>query len=128
MNNTLLDSDVIIQYLRLGFKGISDELFLSAHISRITYIELIYGYYKSKRDTELQKVISFIDEYSISIIEIDNEISYKFCELKSDLQQKGKAIPDFDLLIASTAISSNLKLYTKNKKHFSRISGLELLG
>jgi len=127
MNNTLLDSDVIIQYLRLGFRGISDEMFLSAYISRITYIELIYGYYKSKKDVEMKKVMDFIDEYSISIIEIDKNVSHKFCELKAGLEKKGKAIPDFDLLIASTAIVNNLKLYTKNTRHFLRISGLELL-
>jgi tRNA(fMet)-specific endonuclease VapC len=35
-------------------------------------------------------------------------------------------IPDFDILIAATAIHHDLTLVTRNQKHLARIPGLKL--
>ena len=50
-----------------------------------------------------------------------------FGELKAWLVKHDKAIDDFDLLIASTAISCGYTLVSNNEKHFKRIPGLDII-
>lgn len=45
---------------------------------------------------------------------------------KNRLRSLGISIEDFDLLIGSTACSSNLILVTDNVKHFANIKGLTI--
>ena len=127
MNKILLDTSIIIEYLRNGESKVNDHLFLRSTISQITYIELIYGFYKSKKIRELIKIDEFIKDFDLDVIIINNQISHKFCEIKTTLENKGTKLADFDLIIASTAIVNNLSLYTTNTKHFQRIKGLELI-
>jgi tRNA(fMet)-specific endonuclease VapC len=47
-------------------------------------------------------------------------------ELYADLRQRGQPLDDIDLLIAGTAIASDLVLVTHNHKHFERIRRLEV--
>jgi len=49
-----------------------------------------------------------------------------FGRLKADLEGKGSPLDDFDLIIATSALSHNLTLVTNNEKHFKRIEGLKL--
>ncbi len=46
--------------------------------------------------------------------------------LKASLKKTGMLLDDFDLIIASSAMTDNLTLVTNNTKHFSRIDGLKL--
>ena len=57
MNKVLLDTSIIIEYIRNGETKANDQLFLRSTISQITYTELIYGFYKSKKIRELIKKI-----------------------------------------------------------------------
>ena len=127
MNKVLLDTSIIIEYIRNGETKANDQLFLRSTISQITYTELIYGFYKSKKIRELIKIDEFIKDFDIDVITINNQVSHKFCELKTTLENKDTKLADFDLIIASTAIVNNLSLYTTNTKHFQRIKGLELI-
>jgi tRNA(fMet)-specific endonuclease VapC len=47
-------------------------------------------------------------------------------ELYADLRKQGQPIDDIDLLIAGTAIANELILVTNNRKHFDRITQLEV--
>src|SRR3989344_4859215 len=114
MNKILLDTSIIIEYLRNGESKVNDHLFLRSTISQITYTELIYGFYKSKKIRELIKIDEFIKDFDIDVITINNQVSHKFCELKTTLENKDTKLADFDLIIASTAIVNNLSLYTTN--------------
>ena len=49
-----------------------------------------------------------------------------FGQMKALLESDGQRIDDMDLLIASTALTHNLVLVTKNEKHFRRVPGLEI--
>jgi tRNA(fMet)-specific endonuclease VapC len=42
------------------------------------------------------------------------------------LKTAGKLIPDFDLLIGSTAVERSLIMVTNNEKHLSRISDISI--
>ena len=46
--------------------------------------------------------------------------------LKADLEAGGRPLDDFDLVIASTALTLGYRLVTSNEKHFARIEGLAL--
>lgn len=43
------------------------------------------------------------------------------------LRAEGRLIPDFDVVIAATALAHDLTLVTRNRRHFDRIAGLTLL-
>jgi tRNA(fMet)-specific endonuclease VapC len=46
--------------------------------------------------------------------------------LYADLRKKGQPIDDIDLLIAGTAMANGLVVITQNRKHFDRITELEV--
>jgi len=54
-------------------------------------------------------------------VEVSSEIACKAGELKRDYKCRL-----MDALIAATAIKLNLKLVTRNVKHFEKIPGLEI--
>jgi len=124
----LLDSDTIIYNLK-GDERIQQALRIHFHdplkISIITLMELYYGAYKSKQiDANLAKVKAI--EQSFEIIPNAQESAEIFARLKVALEIKGTRLDDFDLLIASCALTHNLILVTNNLKHFQRIPGLRL--
>lgn len=123
----LLDTDVIINFIR-GKTQVEEELKNSeGFVSIITVGELVYGAHKSTSpNASLQKLKSFLQDLSIQVINVDREIVYKFGELKADFEIKGQRLEDFDQLIAATCIVNNLILVTRNTKHFSRIKNLEI--
>jgi len=89
-------------------------------ISKITAYEFIYGS-RNKKEKEINK--NFLNK--LYVVELDEEISElayepldKYC-LKVNL-----GIPD--ALIAATAISYNMKLWTENTKHFQPIKELKI--
>lgn len=126
----LLDSDVIIDFLKGRESGITVmEVFLKEKlfISIVTWMEIVYGTKRSsaprKREDEFEH---FLSALSIKILPVDKPVADIFIELKSNLEKEEKPLPDFDLLIAATALAHNLSLATRNVKHFSRIKKLKL--
>jgi len=124
----LLDTDTIIYNLK-GHAAV--KMNLQNHyddpmkISVITLMELYYGAYKSKRVTgNLAKVRAI--ENSFEIIPTNKQSAQIFGMLKSSLEKSGTPLDDFDLIIASCAMTHNLILITNNTRHFSRIDGLKL--
>lgn len=47
-------------------------------------------------------------------------------EERARLENAGKQIDDFDLLIGATAVVNNFTLITHNTRHFERISSIQL--
>ena len=124
----LLDTDTIIYNLK-GDEKVQQALRLHIHdplkISIITLMELYYGAYKSQQiDANLAKVKAI--EHSFEIIPNGQEAAEIFARVKAELEIKGTRLDDFDLLIASCALTHNLILVTNNLKHFQRIPGLRL--
>jgi len=124
----LLDTDTIIYNLK-GDEKVQQALRLHIHdplkISIITLMELYYGAYKSQRiDANLAKVKAI--EHSFEIIPNGQDSAEIFARVKAVLEIKGTRLDDFDLLIASCALTHNLILVTNNLRHFQRIPGLRL--
>ncbi len=124
----LIDTDIIIYNLK-GHPVVQDNLRQhyndSLCLSAISLMELYYGAYKSERvESNLAKVKTI--ETSLAIVRAGEEVVELFGMLKAQLEAKGQRVDDFDLVIASTALSHNLILVTNNTRHFQRIEGITL--
>ena len=124
----LLDTDTIIFSLK-GHEAIKKNL--QKHFEEpmkicvITLMELYFGAYKSEKVTgNLAKIRTI--ENSFEIISTGRASAEIFGMLKASLEKAGTPLDDFDLIIASCALSHNLILVTNNIKHFDRVEGLRL--
>jgi predicted nucleic acid-binding protein len=125
----LLDTDTVIFNLKGNAnvqKNLSQHLNDSVSISVITLMELYYGARKSQKVAANLAKIKMLEQ-SIETIPIGVESTEIFGILKAQLELAGNRLDDFDLLIASCAMSHNLTLVTNNTKHFQRIEGLNLV-
>jgi len=124
----LLDTDTIIYALKGNesvVKNLQKHLQDSLKISVITLMELYYGAYKSQKvESNLAKIKTL--EHALDVIPNQLEMAEIFGMLKSKLEKKGLPLDDFDLTLASTALTHNLTFVTNNEKHFKRIDGLKL--
>jgi toxin FitB len=106
----LVDSDIVIDHLRGVRKLPRPPLAYSV----ITRCELFAG-----RDdpSRLRQVLAPLHE-----IPIDSQIAERGGVLKRDAQ-----VPTPDALIAATALVHKLPLMTRNRRHFERVGGLNLV-
>ena len=124
----LLDTDTVIYSLK-GEPAVKKNLREHFHdpmkMSVITLMELYYGAHKSQKiASNLAKIKTL--EISFQIIPISEESAEIFGMTKAQLEKAGSPLDDFDLVIASCALSNNLVLVTNNVRHFQRIEGLKL--
>ncbi len=124
----LLDTDTVI-YSMKGKDTVQKNLLLHLNdpilLSTVTLMEHYYGVYKSQKVTSNLAKIKLLEQ-SLEIIHIGLESAEIFGMLKSQVEVNGTRLDDFDLIIASCALSKNLTLVTNNVKHFKRIDGLKL--
>ncbi|MBS1573111.1 MAG: type II toxin-antitoxin system VapC family toxin [Bacteroidetes bacterium] len=123
----LLDSNICIHFFRGKF-GIIDKLtevgIENCAICEITLAELVFGAEKSNNPKKNHKLIdNFINQ--LTILPIFDAIS-NYGREKARLQNLGKMISDFDLLIGCTAIENNLIMVTENIKEFERIEKIKI--
>lgn len=124
----LIDTNIIIYSIKgnsVVHNNFSKNDNIPKSISVITYGELLFGAKKSQNHEKNIAIVYRIKEL-FPIIAIDKAIVETFSELKANMQKAGKSIDDFDLLIASTALTTNSILVTNNEKHFNRIKGLKI--
>ncbi len=124
----LLDTDTIIYNLKGNEaikRNLQDHFEDPMKICVITLMELYFGAYQSKKITGNMSKVRTI-ENAFEIISADRECAEIFGMLKASLKNSGTLLDDFDLIIASCAMTNNLTLVTNNIKHFSRIDGLKL--
>jgi len=124
----LLDTDTIIYNLKGNEaikRNLQDHFENPMKICVITLMELYFGAYKSKKIAgNLSKVRTI--ENAFEILSVNSECAEIFGMLKASLKKSGTLLDDFDLIIASCAMTNNLTLVTNNTKHFVRIDGLKL--
>jgi len=127
MSGNLIDTNVIVKI----FRGDSDiEQILDSidpekiFISAISVGELYYGAFKSSKTEANIKVINeFISFYKI--LDLDEEISFCYGEVKNKVLKTGFTLPENDLWIAATAIKNDLIVMTYDN-HFINIPDLKL--
>ena len=102
---------------RLGFRGMS--------VSRVTAAELYHGAFATPNPEGHTVAIRHLLD-SLGMHEVSDEVCERFGELRAGMWNRGEKIPDFDLVIAATALCHDLTLLTFNRRHFERIPGLRI--
>jgi tRNA(fMet)-specific endonuclease VapC len=72
----------------------------------------------------MEKFRAFLKNFHL--VELNLPIMETFAAVRAHLRRRGQIIPDFDMLLAATALHYNLVILTNNRKHFERIPELKL--
>lgn len=99
---------------------------LQIKISAITAYELQYGLQKNKQIKKSTKkaVLGFLN--NIEIVAFQIETANYAAGIRANLENAGKPIGSYDILIAATALAYDLILVTSNEKEFARIDNLKI--
>lgn len=88
---------------------------------------IVLGEFVEGFDSDTDPVI---EHYRAShrIIEVDDSVAMTYARISRELRTEGQAIGGNDTWIAATALAKQAPLLTRNMNHFSRVSGLKVLG
>jgi tRNA(fMet)-specific endonuclease VapC len=96
----------------------------SVYLCSIALGELYFGAYKSTRVNEnLKRIADFVDHYPILVC--DQATADRYGQVKLNLRQKGRPIPENDIWIAAISLQHDLVLVTRDE-HFKQVDGLSL--
>lgn len=127
MHGYLLDTDICIHYFKDQFQlvqKIESVGIEQCFVSEITIAELTFGAYHSDRfDKHINEVVQLKQLFEVLPI---FEAIDKYGAERARLRKAGLLIPDFDLLIGTTAVTHDLIMVTKNEKHLKRISDIQV--
>ena len=120
----LCDTNVIIEILKGNKRTINiiESIGLeNIAISSVTVMELYFG---ALNKSELNKIKKHLQ--ALNIVHFDTDISESAIKLIERFSKShGLQIPD--AIIAATAMTSKIKLFTFNLKDFKYIDGLKLI-
>jgi tRNA(fMet)-specific endonuclease VapC len=124
----ILDTNTLIYFFK-GIGNVSARLLQtpprSIGIPAIVLFELEVGIAKSsspkKRRLQLQNLIA-----TTNILPLGQEEVNFAAAVRVDLENRGKPIGPYDVLIAGTALANKGILVTHNTSEFERIEGLQL--
>ncbi len=113
------EEKVLKKLKEIGAKG------QTVYTTTISMGEYYTGAYRSPdRESKVAKAKEFLKAFAP--LTADRESARLWGQLSAEL--KSNTIGDLDLLIASIALSNKQTLITRNKKHFERVSGLQVEG
>ena len=122
MEKILLDTDFVIDLLR-GYTNRINRLIakiengqIKAYISLISVIELYAGEDSVEKETIITEFLSLLDILALN---------FTLSKLAGKIKRKYN-LSIADAIIAATSAYYEIKLFTFNVKHFSRISELSL--
>lgn len=121
----LLDTNIIVAFFN-GEAALIEKVkpLSSVQLPYVVLGELYYGAFKSaKKQENIQRIRSFLS--LCTLLKADEETSYCYGNIRDDLRQKGKPIPENDIWIAAIARQYQLTLVTRDK-HFNEVSGIEI--
>ena len=128
--SALIDTNIVSMFLR-GHDVIKRNMATylatrrSPRISIITLYEIESGLAHRDAHKQLARFRQFSADCTLHpLTEETVRISAK---IYADLRKIGKTLDDLDLLIAGTALAEDLMVVTRNRKHFDRIEGLEVV-
>lgn len=125
----LLDANACIRLINGTSAALVRRLALHAPtemaVPAIVAGELAFAAYNSTRVAENLRLVSdFLAPYAI--VPFDSQVGYHYGRIWADLKRRGAPIGANDLLIAATAVASDLVLVTNNTGEFGRVVGLRL--
>ncbi len=125
----VVDTDWVIDYLHAVPRVVdrfNSLLPQGVGLSIVSLAELFDGVFGSDTHQEDERVLrTFLD--FVEVIPLDKEVCLIFARERVRLRAAGAPIGDMDLLIGATAIRHNLTLLTNNRRHFGRLSVLNII-
>jgi len=118
----LVDTDVMIWYLRGNEKARDLLHSLDFCISSITYMELLQG---MRNKQELKQFQKMIKSWNIKVVYIDEEISAKALFYMEEYFLS-HSMELADSLIGATCTKYGLTLITANDKHYKILKDLDI--
>lgn len=124
----LLDADWVIHALakrpdavdtlrRLATEGIA--------IGWITIGELYEGAFGSPdAPVKLDILRQFLHPFPV--VNLDDTTMERFAAIRASLRRRGEIIPDFDIILAATALRHDFTVLTYNVRHLRRIPDLRI--
>jgi tRNA(fMet)-specific endonuclease VapC len=116
----LVDTDWVIDASGgvLSAQNILDELSDDGiGVSIVSYGEIFEGAF-SDTDPDARLALFRIHLTTFQLVPLTPDIMENFRRIRASLRRRGQLIPDIDLQIAATAV-------TRNLRHFTRVSGLK---
>jgi tRNA(fMet)-specific endonuclease VapC len=123
----LVDTDICSAHLRdtgavtNRFLQYSGQLFVSV----LTVGELLSWTLRNRSSPKYHVGLQAL-LWDVNIVEVSQDIAWRFGELRAQLLDQGRTIPPVDLLVGATAIFRGLTVVTHNTSHFAQIPGLLL--
>lgn len=123
----MLDTDTVSFALR-GFGDVAARLSEQKRselcLSAVTVAELRFG--ANKRGS--RKIHRAIDSFlsGVEVLAFDNAAAESFGIIAAALASDGHPIGQMDAMIAAHALSVGATLVTNNRRHFSKVDGLEI--
>ena len=122
----LVDADVMIDFFAGSEPGSTAVLRLLEEqriaLSAITVFELLAGVTGKRRIGQVETLASIVP-----VVELSDEDARTAAALYTKLKARGRLIGNQDLFLAATAIGVGAPVLTRNREHFGRIAGLEVL-
>ena len=119
----IVDTDIIVWYMRGNEKARAlIETIDSFHLSVISYIELLQG---MRNKNELRELRKALNEWHANVLFISEEISAKALFLIETFYLS-HSLTLADALIAATAVSYGIAIFTGNDRHYRMIAGLDV--
>ncbi|MGD9091405.1 MAG: type II toxin-antitoxin system VapC family toxin [Anaerolineales bacterium] len=125
----VLDTNILIYYFK-GEGNVAANFFQTPpkdiYIPSIVVYEVEVGIGKSnspqKRTQQLATLLSVVN-----ILPFGLEEAKRAAQIRFNLEQVGKPIGPYDILIAATAIAQGATLVTHNRQEFERIDQLRII-
>ena len=125
----LIDTDWVIDHMHGRRRVISRLEELAPYglgLSIISLAELYEGvFYSTNPQSEERAMLDFLP--AVEVIPLDDQICRLFARERGRLRSTGAIIGDLDILIGATALRHDLTLLTNNRRHFERITGLDII-
>lgn len=127
-----VDTSIFVDCLRKNVVLSSKSLIASlqdeneGYTSAITVAELSVGAHLSKRTDALKKTLNLLAP--VNLIDIDRSIALEGGKIYSSMVKSGEEIELNDCLIAASALTTGIgEIVTRNKKHFTKVEGIEAI-
>ena len=125
----LLDTNIISEPTKVKpaenvIQKLAENLEYSC-ISSITWAESLTGVKQLPEGKRKSGLFDFLIENiqkMYEIIPFDASCASIYSDIAQKLKEKGKPVPQFDMLISATAIANNLILVTRNTAEFAPIA------
>ena len=128
----LLDTNILIDFMD-GVPAVVDHVLQvgtrQCYMSVISLHELYYGAYlareKSEKfyEREISKINKLMELFTVLSLETRGG---EYGRIKYELKKMGKLVDEFDMMIASHAVSERLIVVTDNIKHFENMPNVKV--